>query len=510
VWTFDDILRANNPPPANLLADTAAQAWSLEREGLGYSAEQIRAAQESLVKYACMVHEGFRVNWHHIVTAEHLERVQRGEIKKLMILEPPQHGKTLLASNLFPAWCLGRADEAIIASAYNTTKARREAKRVLGIMASQAHTAVFPGARVPERSDARLGAERTAESFSLVGRKRASYFASGIGAALTGFSKTLGILDDPVKDWKEAHSSTKCEGVVDWYQSVYGTRDARILADDRGVRDVLIMTPWSGEDLHSWLLQNEPGEWHVLRLPAMVTGDEPDLDPDDPRKPGEALWPDHKSMDDLRRMQARSPTMFQALYQCRPSKPGGQLFRLSAFGTHRAADIPQGNWMISVDATFGGSTSGQKRDTHSYVAIQVWCITPNRAYLAHATRGKWSFLETLERIKAVRAAHPKVIEILVEDKANGPAIIETLRQHVPGVVPFSPNGSKIARAASVLPFIESGAVSLPHEDEAEWVREFRSVVEQFPSGPYDDPVDAMTQALTRLGNNPMSVWDVFS
>lgn len=86
---------------------------------------------------------------------------------------------------------------------------------------------------------------------------------------------------------------------------------------------------------------------------------------------------------------------------------------------------------------------------------------------------------------------------LIEDKANGSAVIQMLRHEIPGILPVNPEGGKTARAAAISTLIEAGNIFLPHPQVAPWVNDFIEECAAFPNGKHDDQVDAMTQALLR-------------
>lgn len=470
-----------------------------------YRFEQLMKARESLIDFAQVVVPNFQVNWHHQVVANHLEKVARGEVKRLMVLTSPRHGKTLMCSHLLPAWTLGNFDEAIISSAFNKTKASDEAQAVKALFDSEAYRAVFPLSQIPRRTNETRNEFRRSGFFNLVSRPKAEYRAAGVGGGLTGYPKTLGLIDDPIKSLEDAYSERQRDKVWSWYSSVYRARDTQLIAGERGVRDVLIMTPWHEDDLAGRILKEEADDWHVLRLPAFLTDTTFDeRDDDDPRQVDEALWPAMWPKDALLKFQKTHPTTFQALFQCRPSSAEGSLFRRSQFEhescRYRPHDVPRdGFFQLSVDATFGS-----ENDTSSFVALQLWCFTPtsNKALLIHSWRGHWSFPRTLAQIEAVLAAHPETDEILIEEKANGSALIQTLRERVRFPINgVRPTESKMVRAIAIAPWVEAGNVMIPAADSP-WLDEWLTNVCAFPRGKSDDDVDAMSQALRRLNNNP--------
>jgi predicted phage terminase large subunit-like protein len=470
-----------------------------------YRSEQLKAARESLVDFAQLIFPQHRINWHHRVIGRHLEQLARGEFKRLMVLTPPRCAKTTWCSHLFPAWCLGRQDEYVVSCAYNITRVSDEAKAVKAIFENEAYRAIFPLAQIPRRTNELRNEVRKATQFNLVSRPKAVYRAAGIGGGLTGYDKTIGIIDDPIKSLEEAYSEKLRDKNWSWYSSVFRARDTRTAADStRGIRDLLVQTPWHEDDMAGRIQEKEGKTWHILRLPAFLTDTTfEDKDPDDTRAIDESLWPEQWPKEALLEVQKTFPTTFQALFQCRPSSAEGSLFHRSQFDNCRygAHDVPvDGFYQLSVDANFG-----TENETSSYVAVQLWCFTPNgQALLIRAWQGHWTFPRTLAQIEAILSQHPNVDEILVEEKANGNAIVQMLKHRVR--YPFTtirPTESKMVRAIAIAPWIEAGSVFVPKE-ESPWLEEFLTAICAFPRGKSDDAVDAMSQALRRLNNNPNS------
>jgi predicted phage terminase large subunit-like protein len=138
-------------------------------------------------------------------------------------------------------------------------------------------------------------------------------------------------------------------------------------------------------------------------------------------------------------------------------------------------------------------------DTSDYVVGQVWEISWPNAYLIDQVHDKLDFTATCAAIQGKRAKWPQTGAILIEDKANGPAVISVLRQTVPGLIAINPGqDSKVSRAQATTPFIEGGNVFLPEPGVESWVEEFIEECVAFPNGPHDDQVDAMTQLLRHV------------
>jgi predicted phage terminase large subunit-like protein len=134
-------------------------------------------------------------------------------------------------------------------------------------------------------------------------------------------------------------------------------------------------------------------------------------------------------------------------------------------------------------------------DNSDFVVGQVWGKKGGDFYLLDQVRGRWGFTETIEQFKALAAKHPQATRKLVEDKANGPAVIDSLKHHISGIIPVEPDGSKTARAHAVTALFEAGNVYIPSPEVCPWVREYVAELTQFPSVAHDDQVDATTQAL---------------
>lgn len=175
-----------------------------------------RRARSSLIDYARYTNTAYRPADHHEQIANALERVERGECKRLMIFMPPRHGKSELASRRFPAWFLGRNPRlSIIAASYNSDLAADFGREVRNIVASPEHRALFPDAVLADDSQAQ-NRWHTAQG--------GGYAAAGVGTAVTGRGAHVLNIDDPVKDRESADSELMREKTYRWYLSTAYTR----------------------------------------------------------------------------------------------------------------------------------------------------------------------------------------------------------------------------------------------------------------------------------------------
>ena len=179
---------------------------------------------------------------------------------------------------------------------------------------------------------------------------------------------------------------------------------------------------------------------------------------------------------------------WQALYQCSPRVEGGNVVKREWWKRYSPRDITTfGTTVISVDATF------KDKESNDFVAIEVWSKRGAFYYGRYCLNRHMDFPATMQAIRTIRMLFPETLYVLIEDKANGSAIIQTLRHEFPGVIAINPKGGKVSRVNAVSPAIESGNVFLP--DGELWTEEFIDQFTGFPAVPHDDMVDACSQAL---------------
>ena len=267
-------------------------------------------------------------------------------------------------------------------------------------------------------------------------------------------------------------------------------------------------TRWHEKDLAGRLLAAEDGHlWRVINIPAIAENDDP-LG----RQPGEPLQSarGHRDWAAIkRRVGSRG---WNALYQGRPAPAEGGMVKRDWWqqythplwieldnGQRRTLGMDQ--VLISADLTFKGEANSD------YVVLQVWGRRGADAFLLDQVRGRWDFPETVRRFEALCAKWPDAGLKLIEDKANGPAVIATLRHKIPGIIGEITQGSKEARVAAVSPLIEAHNVHLPAPALAPWADDFVEEWAGFPNATNDDQVDAGSQALNRLLLQPLLAGD---
>ena len=411
---------------------------------------------------------------------EFLEK-DTGNAYDILLLEtPPQHGKSMSVTEALPSWALGRHPHwRVILASYNDDSAERFARRNKEKIRDYGQN-LF-GISIG-RIDRAKEFELNAKSGEIPGR----LISRGIKAGVTGNPANLLIIDDPIKNREEADSPVYRNKVWgEWLNSF----KARLAA---GAKIVVIMTPWHEDDMAARLLEAEKNIT-LVRLPVEAEAADP-LG----RAPGDALCPelgkDNKWLAQFKGSYLGDPLggarAWTALYQCSPRVEGGNLVKRYWWRYYESKDVPAfATSVISVDAAFKG---GEEND---FVAIEVWGKIGNDYYLRYCLNRHMDFPQTLAAIRTVRSLYPEAMSVLVEDKANGSAIIQTLQKEM-FCIPVTPMGGKESRVNAVSPAIESGHVYLPQGEE--WVDAFVDQFTAFPAGKNDDMVDSATQALQYL------------
>lgn len=415
-----------------------------------------------------------------------VEDVNAGKRPILVLQAPPQHGKSEIASRKLPSYLLGRfPDWRIAAASYSSELAGTMAQDVRRNLFSSEHGRLFLHSTEKKKFDINRMGEFNAPGGS------GSYLGVGIGTGLTGRPVDIGIIDDPTKDQQEALSAVTKESHWNWYQSVFTTR----LSENSG--QVIMATSWAADDLVGRILdqfRDDPRLTH-LRFPAINLPDEAGYEP---KLPEGALVPELKSLEFLYEQKALlSDYWWSAMYQQTPKALGGNVFKDFCVQYYEASGpraLPKkfDKVIASWDCTF------KEHSNTDFVVGQVWGKVGANTYLLDQICARMSFTTTVKAIVTLKTKWPQIREILIEDKANGPAVIDTLKSSVPGIIPVEPDGSKLARAHAVTAYWEALNVWIPHESLAPWVRNFVSELTSFPAAAHDDQVDAMSQALRRL------------
>jgi predicted phage terminase large subunit-like protein len=435
---------------------------------------------------------------HIDLVCHYLERVARGEVRRLLINVPPRHGKSLLSTVMFPAWLWATAPHTrVLAASYGIDLAVRDNRRMRQLVEASAYQRRWGGhVRLVDDQNTKHRYENA---------RGGSRVAVSVGGAATGEGGDVILIDDPQKI-EHADSAPARQGAIDWFDHTLATR----LNDPKTAAIVIVGQRLHQSDLFGHLLEH--GDWTHLCLPTRYEPTHPYLCADDPRThPGQLLWPNQWPEPEVARLEAglgsyRTASMLQQL----PAPSGGGIFQRGWWRYYDpTAALPRFNRVFqSWDLAFTDTP------TADYVVGQVWATHGADCYLLRQTRAQLDFTRTLQAIRDqtrwVKTRYPRFAHhaILIEQAANAHAVIATLKREIRGVIPIKPEGDKINRAHAVTPQIEAGNIHLPgvanadhtnydHARTPAWVQGLIEETAAFPNGKNDDQVDALTQALRR-------------
>lgn len=411
---------------------------------------------------------------------------QEGKRPVLILGAPPQHGKSDIVSRYLPSWVFGHYPDLRLAGlSYAKDLASDMNRDVQKIMLSPEYGLLFPLSALNSKRvvTVETEAKRNSETFEILGRK-GSYVGQGVGGPLTGKRVDLGIIDDPIKNSKEALSATVKESVWKWYGSTFLTR----LSKNSG--HIIMATRWATDDLSGRVIESNPRA-KVMSFPAINDA-------------GEALVPDLHPVEKLLETKSILGDYFwSAMYQQSPVAMGGNFFKADWWQYYKVA--PAIKWRgIYAD------TAQKTKQANDYSVFQLWGESVNgQAVLLDQIRGKWEAPELLTQARAFWNKHRMagVRSFNIEDKVSGTGLIQTLKREGVPVVAIQRNTDKITRAMDAAPFIQSGNVLLP--EDAPWLSDYLAEFAQFPNGVNDDQCDPTMDAVKEIlqgGSYSLSAW----
>jgi len=449
-------------------------------------------SREDLLSFICAVNKTYQVNWHHKIICDRLSLLPSQKQQRIMIFLPPQTGKSEIVSRNLPAWLLGmNPNLRIILASYTSDLAIGFCRDNQKLMLTEEYEGIFPWTFLSEkRVQSGPGWKRTANYFEIVENK-GFMFSVGVGGSTTGKSADVFIVDDPFKDMQQASSGSTRRRIRDWFNSVAQTR----LSLNGHV--ILMHTRWHDDDLAGQLLREselDPNttQWEVISIPAVGVEKAKFRHNLDQRKDGEPLWPSFKGDVEYLETVRKSvgERVWSALYQQNPTIEGGNIIREHwieyysqlPFQIHA---IPSNRMIQSWDLTF--------KDTGtSYVVGVAIVYFEAKFYIIDFYRAKADVIKSMEAIRAMSSRLPNST-ILIEDKANGPAVMSILKKELTRLIAVKPDASKDERLHVVAPFFEARNVVLPLN--APWTKEMVHELVSFPNSSNDDIVDAVSQGL---------------
>lgn len=458
--------------------------------------------------------------WHLHAISEHLEAATRGEIRNLIINIPPRHMKSLICCVFWFTWVWASKPETRwLFSSYGENLAIRDSLKCRRIISHPWYQHNFGDVfRLTGDQNQKTRFENDKTGYRL---------ATGVGGLATGDGGDVVICDDPSKA-ADIHSLAAREAVTDWWDNTMSTRGNN---PDKVVK-VVIMQRLHEQDLTGHLLERmKTGGQHYehLCLPARyeTANRVTSIGWRDPRTvPGELLWPERFTPSALRDLESSMGSYAIAgQLQQRPAPDAGGILKRHWWRYWKPKGVnlpsvavkvpdekkPDGTvapgYILEIDAIdlpdkfdeVIQSWDCAFKDTKKsdFVAGQVWARADANRFILDYYRDRADIVGTMTQIEAFSAKWPNAHTKLIEDKANGPAVMQILGKKISGLIGVEPEGGKVSRAQAAAPAVESGNVYLPHPALYGWVDEFIVSCASFPNAANDDDVDSFTQAMIR-------------
>ena len=479
---------------ACLVAPSPSQRGLGERNSTAGASLQL-VPQENLLSFTRHTLPSFAPAPFHIAYYEVLTRFAMGEIKKLMITMPPQHGKSEGATRRLPAFVLGQdPDKRIAIVSYNAIKARKFNRELQRIMDDDRYYELFPQtllagqASYQEQGRRSRNYARNSDECEIVGYQ-GSFKTIGVGGSLTGEPVDMLIMDDLYKDASSAWSPVIRQNVADWYDTVASTR----LHNDS--QQLLVFTRWHMEDLAGRLLEQEgiydpienPQGWLLVSFPA-IQNRPPSKQ--DPRAEGEPLWPERHSLEKLLEIKGRSPTVFESLYQQNPQPSQGLMYEEFTCYT----DLPSRSYSVAyIDAADSGA---------DYLCALFYKEAEDGNYITDVLYTK-DPMEVTETTLTYMLQQHQVERCHIESNNGGNLFVSNLQQRswdmgnrLTRFNPFHQNQNKTARI-----FAASASVQKLIKMPLDWKKRFPKFARDLTgylrvgTNAHDDAPDALTGSI---------------
>lgn len=425
-----------------------------------------------------------------------LEAFALGRLRKLIVSVPPQHGKSVGATTLLPAYMLGlNPDMRIAIASYSGTLASKFNRRVQRILESREYAEIFPETTI-KRGNKPASYIRTSDEVEIIGHK-GELISVGREGSLTGNRVDCFILDDLYKDAMEAQSPVVRDNCWDWYTSVVRTRMHNTSSE------LIVFTRWHEDDLIGRLMRSEPcrmlnswgdieaveeGEWLYLNFEALKATPPTEIDP---RSEGEALWPEQQSAELLMAKRRLDPVRFEAMYQGHPSSREGLLYGDS----FREYD------MLPRDIVARSCYVDTVDTGDDYLCAMSYAIdTDGVIYITDMVYSREA-MEHTERLVAAMFAANDTRRAYVESNNGGRGFARSLQRLAPMVRVewFHQSGNKEARilsnSATVL-----HTIRMPRDWNMRWPELYAHLTtyrRKFRANPHDDAADVLTGIVER-------------
>jgi predicted phage terminase large subunit-like protein len=422
----------------------------------------------------------FVPGWHLKAIAYQLERVRRGEIRRLIINMPPRSLKSMMASVAFPAFVLGHdPTRRIICASYAVDLAIKHSNDFRTILRDPGYQLIFPGTRIGRYKDTESEIELTQRGYRI---------ATSVGGTLTGRGGNIVIIDDPMKPI-DSLSDPKRNAVNEWFRSTVLSRLDDKIADSI----IVVMQRLHIDDLTGFLLQ-QSDDWTILSLPAIAEG--PETIPLAgggfySRQAGEVLAPEREPLEILESLRRQMGSdQYSAQYQQAPVPPGGAMIK--RHWLQRYNSPPSHAEGIIIQSWDTAAKGGPDND---WSVCTTWLNTMDcQWYLLDVWRGRVDYPALKAKVSEL-AARWGAKEVLVEESGTAIGLLQELKFQVSGIIGIEPKQDKETRMSIASAIFEARQVHFP--ERASWLAELETELFSFPGSRHDDQVDSISQVLNR-------------
>jgi len=437
----------------------------------------------------------YQDNWHIEEKANHCQAIVEHKIKDLVINEPPGCSKSMVVSVLWPAWAWTvRPELRWIFACFDAGLALKHASQMFDLITSDWY--IKRWGNLLNRSP---GSKFAMGDFE---NKHGGFrFSTSVAGKGTGRHCHVRVVDDPVKP-VSVEGTTKNVGAAlekanNWWRNTMASRKA----DPKDFASVVLMQRLHDNDLSAECLLD--GYEHLC-LPMRFDATMPSktsVGGDRRTREGELLhpsrFPETAVAETEKAMGGKDGMVASAQLQQKPAPPGGLIFKDATFQHFLLEEYPFEDTfsVLTIDCNF------KEAEDNSGVGLEVWGSIDAKMLCYDSILETMGFWGTLEMIKHVLSKWG-VRAILIEGKANGSAVIETMRKELPNVIDINPKTSKLARAHAANIYYQ--ARSVYHLADAEWLDRKEFNLKSFPKGRRNDDVDCTSQALIWLADQSMA------
>lgn len=418
-------------------------------------------------------------NWHIDLLVDALEQVMSGKLTRLIINIPPRSLKSLCINVAWPAWLLGHNPHSrIISASYSKHLSIKHSLDCRNIIQADWYKNIF--------KDTVISKEQCDQS-KFITTKRGFRFATSIGGSLTGEGGDFLIIDDPHHPL-QINSSKLRNKVIEWFEQIFVSR----LDDKKKGAIVIVMQRLHEQDLCGYLIQKN-SNWLVLNIPAIATTNEVIKINKKVyhRQLGEVIHPKRESPKELEIIKAEmGQYAFEAQYQQQPMATLASMIKVDWLRRYSENEVKHTEIFHSWDMAV---KTGINND---YSVCTIWSITNNNYYLIEVVRKKLEYPK-LRKLVIELTNQYQPTAILIEDKANGSALIQELKSSTSlPVIAIKPTIDKFTRFNTITTYFESGLVFLPKTSD--WLAEYEKELFGFPNLAHDDQVDSTSQFFNYL------------